>query len=216
MRLRRSRGGRGSSGYHAVAYCPYHSLDLAALQRYADEGRPCSLGAALEAIAAGECPACRSRYLAGSPPVVTRQADAGLKCSCCKTSWYQEGGGWAAAVEDGLSVVDEIEPIPSGAWIDSGSFVVSPVDPVDGPEDVLRNELTGFAGKVDVALDEEVLEELVEGLAAAYAGKARDDAEIYRVLEESGLDEESADRWRAEALTTMHDVRRLFGAQPAP
>jgi hypothetical protein len=213
MRFRKGDGASRSSGkYTATIYCDGHGLDLAALKRYAEDGRPCSLDDSRGAIEAGECPACRPRYLADEPPAADRAPGGVLTCGCCRTRWEVDGRGWLAIVDNGLAVVDEIEPIPVGATIDSSWFRVLPVDPVGGPTDVLRTELTSFAaGEGAGDLDDESLEDLVEGLALAYGGRAREDAEIYRVLAESGLDDDTADRWRAEALVTLHDIRKLFG-----
>lgn len=211
MRLRRGDSARAPR-YLATVYCDGHGLDLAALRRYAEDGRPSRVADSVEAIAAGECPACRPRYLSDDPPPSAEQDGGEVACGCCRTRWEVEGSGWVAVVDNGLAVVDEIEPIPVGASIDSSSFRVLPVDPVGGPVDVLRTELTAFSeGAGAGELDEEALDDLVEGLALAYGGRAREDAEIYRVLAESGLDDETADRWRAEALVTLHDIRKLFG-----
>jgi hypothetical protein len=210
--LRRRGGARRSDTYVATVYCDGHALDLAALRQWVDDGRPRSVEDSVAAITAGECPACRPRYLAGDAPEVERDEDGMLACGCCGTGWDVEGGGWVAVVDNGLAVVDEIEPIPVGASIDSAWFRVSPVDPVEGPTDVLRTELSAFARTAAAGtLDDEMLEDLIEGLALAYGGKAREDAEIYRVLSESGLDDDTADRWRAHALVTLHDIRKLFG-----
>lgn len=212
MRLLRRGGGRAERGFVAVACCDGHGIDLAALQRWAADGRPCSVADNVQAIADDECPACRPRYLEGVPPENERDEDDMLVCGCCGTRWGLEGDGWVAVVDNGLAVVDEIEPIPVGASIDSSWFRISPFDPIGGPTDVLRAELTAFAATGAAGtLDDEMLEDLVEGLALAYGGKAREDAEIYRVLAESGADDETADRWRAHALVTLHDIRKLFG-----
>lgn len=214
MRWRKADGGRRArDAYVAIAYCDGHSLDLAALRRFAEDGRPSGTRDAVAAIEAGECPACRPRYLAEEAPAVeTEGEEGGLTCSCCGTSWSVEDPGWVAVVDNGLAVVDEIEPIPVGASIDSGWFRICPVDPVGGPVDVLRTELSTFARSDGAGnLDDAVVDDLVEGLASAYGGRAREDAEIYRVLAESGVDDETADRWRAEALVTLHDIRKLFG-----
>lgn len=212
MRRLRRGGGRPDQGFVATAYCDGHGIDLPALQRWTEDGRPCSVADNARAIGDDECPACRPRYLEGAPPENRRDEDDMLVCGCCGTRWDLEGDGWVAVVDNGLAVVDEIEPIPVGASIDSSWFRISPVDPVGGPTDVLRAELTAFAGtEAAGTLDDEMLEDLVEGLALAYGGKAREDAEIYRVLAESGVDDETADRWRAHALVTLHDIRKLFG-----
>jgi hypothetical protein len=212
MRLRRGES-RSPGRYLATIYCDGHSLDMTALRNYADDQRPCSVSDAVEAIRAGECPACRPRYLAEAAPQAVRQADGSLLCLCCGTSWDLEGDGWIAVVDNGLAVVDEIEPIPVGASIDSSWFRVCPVDPVGGPTDVLRAELLRFSSSDEAGVtDEAVIEDLVEGLSSAYGGKARADAEVYRVLADSGLDDEALDRWRAEAVVTLHDIRKLFGS----
>jgi hypothetical protein len=108
------------------------------------------------------------------------------------------------------------EPIPSGATIDSGSFRICPVDPVEGPSDVVWSALRAFAAKEleerGRTLIPEQVEDLVEGLVLAYAGQAQADAEVYRVLDESGLEDGATQRWQAEAFVTLHDIRRLMGS----
>jgi hypothetical protein len=210
MRFRKGDSSR-TRRYLATVYCDGHGLDLSSLRRYAEDGRPCSVSDSVAAIEAGECPACRPAYMSDEAPAFEVTPGA-VGCGCCGTRWVVEGSGWAAVVDNGLAVVAEIEPIPVGASIDSSSFRVLPVDPVGGPTDVLRNELTAFAAGGGAGdLQEDALEDLVEGLSLAYGGRAREDAEIYRVLGESGLDDESADRWRREALVMLHDIRKLFG-----
>lgn len=210
------RGFRGASRTRLTVYCGGHELDLAALQRYAEDGRPKGTGDAVALIEAGECPACPHRYVAGEPPATTAEEGGRLRCECCDTSWFLEGDGWAATTGGGLEVLHGTEPIPDGATIDSGSFRVCPVDRVEGPADVVRAAVTAFAAKEadehGATLAPELVDDLVEGLVLAYAGDAQADAEVYRVLGESDLGDGATERWQAEAFLTLHDIRRFLGA----
>ncbi len=217
--LRRRAQGRGWLGGDrrlATVYCSGHELDLAALQRYAEDGRPRAIEDAIASIEAGECPACLPRYVAGEAPVVAVEAGGPLRCECCETTWYIEGDGWVAITDGGLEVLHGTEPLPEGATIDSGSFRICPVDPVEGPADVIRSALTAFAAKEseehEATLVPELLDERVEGLVLAYAGGAQADAEVYRILGESELGDGSTERWQAEAFVTLHDIRRYLGS----
>ena len=212
----RGTGWLGGDRYLATVYCSGHELDIAALERYAGDGRPRNAADAVASITAGECPACPPRYVAGDPPVTVAASDGSLRCECCETTWYLEGDSWVAITDGGLDVLHGTEPIPSGATIDSGAFRVCPVDPVQGPADVVRSAMTAFAAKEgeerESTLTPELLDELVEGLVLAYAGEAQADAEVYRVLGDSGLAEGATERWQAEAFVTLHDIRRYLGS----
>jgi predicted Zn-dependent protease with MMP-like domain len=226
----RSKARDRHGDYRAPIHCVEHGVDIAAVQRFIEDGKPTDLQAAVEAIAAGECPACRPRYVERSPREAT-VADAGggtdaqdsqsralrrVQCPCCRTSWELEEAGWVATVDGGLQITGQPEPIPTGETIDSSWFVVDPFDPIEGPEQALRREFLAFDASTDHPAPDDLVDDLTEAMLEAARGKADEHAELGRIELEHHLDETAADGWQLVALAGLAVMRGLLGGETVP
>lgn len=228
-RWRRYRAGRTGS-YRVLIHCREHEVDLAAVQRFVDDGKPASDQAAIGAIANGECPACRPRYVAGRDesgdpygatlpdglPAVEAKGGYYVSCGCCRTSWELEEPGWMATVKGGLQISGERRPIPAGKSIDSSFFVVDAVDPEKGAEEALRRGFLAFDASSDQPAMDDLVDDVTEAMLAANGGKADERAELARIKLEHRLDDALADRWQFVALSALAVIRGLKRGERPP
>jgi len=199
--------------------CLQHEVDLEALARFVEDGRPDANGHAPELISGGQCPACQDRYVARRHGgTVVRHANGDLYCHCCRATWSVTSDGWVARLGGGLELVDDESPLPLDVTIDSSSFCVEIFDDVWAIERVLRTELLampGVAGALDSRVGETV-DDLLEGVVAAAQGKAVEGAEIWRSTTESGLDPLTADTIMAKAVTVLARIHQLLDGAVEP
>lgn len=202
-RLAEERRRRVEIDRRPFVFCLRHSVDLAALSHFVSDGRPLGDAAALRAIGDGGCPACRPEYMAARPDDPVAWEISARACACCRALWSLEGGGWVAEVSDGLGVVGSHEPVPSGSTIDSHSFRVAPFDGSDGFLAVLRTAFSRPGRAESFPLEEMVIDDLAESMAAVVRGKADFDGELGRIVLEYQLSPEAASAWTEEARAAV-------------
>lgn len=228
MLPRRSLGGplemRGRrTGDRAAIHCTNHVPGLAAYVRFVSDARPSGDGAAVSAIASGDCPACRPRYLRGfaevAEPRFAPLTDLGLPvgCDCCGTRWQivdtpATGGSersWEAVVGAHLQIIGEPKPIPAGETIDASWFTVDAVDLGKGLVAAVRREIATFDAASERPAADDLVEDLTESLLAIARKKADEDGELGRIMLEHGLGRDEAARWRSEAERVLALLRAL-------
>lgn len=224
--LKRLWQGRRSSAAPAVRYsimCTTHPIDLVALERFIEDHRPNADEGAADQIRGGHCPACEERYIAASGfEKASWLIDGDLLCPCCGSTWAIEDDGWIARVGEGLEIANVGAELPIGAEIDSSSFRVVALDDLSAIERVLRTELMSLPG-VAVELDPvfAVINDVVDGAVAAARGQAVEGAEIWRSINEGGLDGPTALAIEELANDTLTQIHRLLDGpassdQPKP
>jgi predicted Zn-dependent protease with MMP-like domain len=210
---------RGRGGKQAPVHCLDHEVDLAAVQRFVWDGKPTGNDVTVAAVAAGECPACRPRYVAASgngadarnfdPPGVRAVGGRYVACGCCRTAWEVEGDSWAATVQGGLQVNGRTRAIKAGKAIDASRFVVEPVNPVEGAEQALRAGFLAFDASTGRPAADDLVADVTEAMLASYRGEADERAELARITAEHHLDETTADSWHFVALAALGVIRGL-------
>jgi len=203
----------GGVDYHAPIHCTEHGVDLAAIERFIADGKPEDEHSATEAITAGECPACRPRYVAGlqgSDGAERAATQAGrVHCPCCGTSWELEDGGWVATVAGALQITGERKPVPAGKVIDSYWFVVEAIDPVGGPKEALRRQFADFGPSAERPAGDDLIDDLTESIFEASRGQAAFEAELGRIELEYHLDAAAAEGWRSVASDGLRVLEGL-------
>lgn len=192
--------------------CAQHDLSVVGLRNYVTDDRPNIDEAAPRLIRAGECPACPNRYVHKSTETPTFIGES-LRCACCGTSWTIEREAWVADIEEGLQPIDlDLPPLPNPTTIDRSSFEIVVFDDVQSISRILGYELrsidhlgVGFDARVD-----EVLDDLLEGIEAASKGKADEQAEIYRSVAESQLDEMTSETIASCAIGLLREIHDLL------
>ena len=209
-------------------HCLEHEVDLAAVHRYVWDGKPAGEQVTVVAISAGECPACRPRYVAtagngaeglvAGAPGVEAVGGRYVACECCRTSWEVEGDRWAATAGGGLQIDGRRRPIKVGKRIDGSRFVVEPVNPVEGAEQALRGGFLAFDASTDRPAADDLVADVTEAMLASYRGEADERAELARITSEHRLDDAAADGWHFVALASLGVIRGLQrahrGARP--
>jgi predicted Zn-dependent protease with MMP-like domain len=213
--------------------CTQHEVDLAAMRRFVEDGRPRGNQATVEAIAWGECPACTPRYVAqwqGNDDGFSRQARADamamlprlsarvggpLRCRCCRSSWDLDPSGWSAKLGGGLETTDRQGRLREGRIIDGSSFVVEPIDSRQIPS-ALRRAFVAFDAVSGRVVADDLANDVAESMLASYRRRADERAELARIELEHELDEDLAEAWRDLALESLSLVRRLTSELSAP
>lgn len=233
---------RRGAGQPIPLHCVEHEVDLAAMRRFLADGRPAGLGASIESILWGECPACIPRYLAGNPqgddePADQRRPDAlallarpwprpggPLECECCGSSWDLAQGGWVAEPGDGLragaagssaSSSPDYRQLPASS-IDSGHYRVEPIEARDAAATALWLEFVEFELRSGRLAGDDLVDDLVESMVAAFGGRADARAELARIAAEHRLDSPSAEAWRDEALAALSVLHQVASVWNAP
>jgi len=190
-------------------------VDLAALQRFVGDGKPAGDDVTVAAISAGECPACRQRYVAatgeaGTPaPGVRATGGRHVACECCRTSWEVTANRWVATAGGGLGMNGSARAIKTGKTIDGSRFVVEPVNPVGGAEQALRRGFLAFDQSTGWPAADDLVADVTEAMLASYRGEADERAELARITAEHRLDEAAADGWQFVALAALGVIRGL-------